>query len=155
MTKYQLFIEKVSDFSEGNAEWDEVIALAKEFEPYDTNENYCFPEIQMDCSGNGGRVGRNSWDYCGGCYDGFMSPVSWKAFENLHSSDKFKTLSKEQIDEIYAAIQNISYPLVWDTSTYDEDKKTMHEMDFYMKYEYQFEDYAEAKEWFDAQNNPK
>ena len=47
MTKYQLFIKKVSDFSDGNAEWDEVIALAKEFEPYDTNENYCFPEIQI------------------------------------------------------------------------------------------------------------
>ena len=152
LTPYQQLKLKVSEFSKGMSTWVEVLKIAKDIEPYDTNDDYCYPEIQMDCSGNRGRVGKNSWEYCGGCNDGFMGPTSWKAIENLKSNKDFKILSKNQIEEMYAAIQNIDFPIVWKHEEYEKDKKNMHEMDFYMKYEYQFKDYAEAKEWYDSQN---
>jgi len=81
-----------------------------------------------------------------------MGPVSWKAYENLLSNNYFSKLKKSQIEQIYAAIQNIEYPIKWESSDYEKDKKEMHPMDFYMKYEYQFENYSEAREWYESQN---
>ena len=91
-TLYQLLIEKVEEYAINPDIWTDILALANEIEPYDTDQDYCYPDIQMNCSGNGGRVGRNSWYYCGGCFDGFMGPVSWKAYENL--LNKFPLLNK-------------------------------------------------------------
>ncbi len=105
-TPYQLLIEKVEEYSINPDIWSDILAIATEIEPYDTNQDYCYPEIQMNCSGNGGRVGKNSWNYCGGCYDGFMGPVSWKAYENLLSNSHFSSLKKSEIEQIYAAINN-------------------------------------------------
>ena len=150
-TLYQSLIEKIEQYYDEPDIWSDILDIAKEIEPYDTNEDYCYPDIQMDCSGKMGRVGKNSWDYCGGCYDGFMGPVSWKAYENLLSNNYFSKLKKSQIEQIYAEIQNIEYPIKWETSDYEKDKKEMHPMDFYMKYEYQFENYSEAREWYESQ----
>ena len=89
-TKYQSLINSVNSFVSGNSEWSTVLSVAKDIEPYDTNQDYCYPDIQMDCTGNGGRVGKNWWSYCGGCYDGYMGPVSWKSYNNLRENKNFK-----------------------------------------------------------------
>ena len=151
LTKYQSLVNSVNSFVNGDLEWIKVLSIAKDIEPYDTNQDYCYPDIQMDCKGNGGRVGKVSWYYCGGCYDGYMGPVSWKSYNNLRENKNFKKLSKTQVDQIYSHIQNIPYPIVWEQTTKDEDKESMHWLDYYAKYEMDFEDYLEAKEWYDSQ----
>ena len=151
LTKYQSLVNSVNSFIDGDLEWNKVLSIAKDIEPYDTNQDYCYPDIQMDCKGNGGRVGKNWWSYCGGCYDGYMGPVSWKSYNNLRENKNFKKLNKSQIDQIYSQIQNISYPIVWEQSTKEEDRETIDELDYYAKYEMEFEDYLEAKEWYESQ----
>ena len=86
--------EKITEFTLKKVSFEEVLKIAKKIEPYE--QEYCYPDIKMNCGGSGGKVGK-SWEYCGGCWGDSVGPADWRDFGNLLNNQKINTLDYEQI----------------------------------------------------------
>jgi len=98
--------EKITEFTLKKVSFEEVLKIAKKIEPYE--QEYCYPDIKMNCGGSGGKVGK-SWEYCGGCWGDSVGPADWRDFGNLLNNQKINTLDYEQIRQIDCAINNKKY----------------------------------------------
>jgi len=97
---------KIAEYFSNKANFVEVLAIANKIEPYE--QEYCYPDIKMNCGGSGGKVGK-TWEYCSGCWGDGVGPDDWRDFGNLLNNNKFNRLDYEQIRQIDCAINNKNY----------------------------------------------